>query len=201
MLAKLGQREIAVIVIVITLLAAAAWYFTAHSNAQKKIQSLQADIQNLTIQRDRGLAARKALPQLEATIADYQKQIAEFLQELPPREEFASVLKSLSDRAKRSGVKVNSISRALAESPVENVRAINVSLALESPFPELFVYLKQLESMRRFSTIDGLAMTISKAEAKNPLLSTNLTMTVYVYEAPPPEGVASQGGAGGGSGQ
>ena len=196
MLAKIGQREIAIIVIILTLIAAAGWYFTWYSNAQDNIEKIQADIDRLTIERNRGLAAKRALPQLEATIANYESQIAEFLKALPPREEFASVLQDLSDRAKATGVTVKTIGRSPAESKVEDVRAVNVSLTLESPFPELFVYLKKLEDMKRFSTIDGLTMSLSEANSYNPLLSTNLTMTVYVYEGTPPPIEGNEGGTG-----
>ena len=196
MLAKLGQREIAIIVIILTLIAGATWYFTWYSNAQHKIEQLQSDIDRLEIERDRGLAAKRALPQLEATIADYEAQIAEFLKELPPREKFASVLQSLADRASAAGVTMRSISRSPGESEVQDVRTVNVTLALESPFPELFVYLKKLESMKRFSTIDGLTMSISQANSMNPLLSTNMTMTFYVYEGKPPPPEEEEGGEG-----
>jgi len=192
-LAKIGQREIAIIVIVLSLLAAGLWYFTWYKDAQRRIVTLQEEIHNLEDQKRRGLAARKAQPQLEATIREYETQIAEFLRALPPREEFASVLAGISDRARASGVKLRSISRSAGGSPVEDVRAINITLSLESPFPELFVFLKRLESMRRFSTIDGLAMTIGNAEATNPILNTNMTMTFYVYEGTPPE--VEEGGA------
>lgn len=196
MLAKLGQREIAIIVIILTLIAAAAWYFTWYTHAQEKIDQLQASIDRLTIERNRGRAAKRALPQLEATIADYEAQIAEFLKELPPREKFADVLQDLSDRAKATGVTVRSIGRSPANSQIEDVRATNVSLTLESPFPELFVYLKKLEDMKRFSTIDGLTMSLSEANSYNPLLSTNMTMTVYVYEGKPPPAEGEEGGTG-----
>jgi len=196
MLAKIGQREIAIIVIILTLVAAAAWYFTWYSNAQTTIDQLQNEIDRLTIERNRGRAAKRALPQLEATIADYEKQIAEFLKALPPREEFANVMQDLTDRARATGVTVRSIGRSPGKAPVEDVRAVNVSLTLQSPFPELFVYLKKLEDMKRFSTIDGLTMSISEANSLNPTLSTNLTMTVYVYEGSPPPIEDEEGGAG-----
>ncbi|WP_457637312.1 type 4a pilus biogenesis protein PilO [Oceanithermus sp.] len=196
MLAKIGQREIAIIVIVLTLIAAAGWYFTWYSNAQEEIKQIQADIDRLTLERNRGLAAKKALPQLEATIANYEGQIAEFLKALPPREKFANVLQDISDRAKAAGVTVKTIDRSPGQSKVENVRAINVSLTLESPFPELFVYLKKLENMKRFSTIDGLTMSLSQANSYNPLISTNLIMTVYVYEGTPPPVEGKEGGTG-----
>lgn len=195
MLAKIGQREIAIIVIVLSLLAAGIWYTTWYKGAQERIDQLETEIDKLELERRRGLAARKALPQLEAAIADYEAQINEFLRALPPKEDFANVLQSLSDRAKATGVVLKSIKRAPAGNPVEDVRAVNLSLSLESPFPELFVYLKELEDMRRFSTIDGLAMTIGSADAENPRLNTNLTMTVYVYEGKPPTG-EDEGGAG-----
>jgi len=196
MLAKIGQREIAIAVIAITLIASAIWYFTWYKNAQVTISKLEKEITRLTAERDRGLAAKRALPQLEATIADYEMQIREFLQELPPREEFASVMQELADRAKASGVTIRNIGRAPGKSPVEDVRAVNVSLTLQSPFPELFVYLKKLEYMKRFSTIDGLAMSISEMGSYNPVLSTNLTMTIYVYEGSPPSIKDNEGGTG-----
>lgn len=194
MLARFGQREIAILVIVLSLLGAGLWYTGWYRNAQTRIQQLNDEISQLETQKQLGLAARRAQPQLEATIRQYETQIAEFLRALPPREEFASVLNALSDRAKATGVTIRSIARSPAGSPVEDVRAINVTLSLESPFPELYVFLGKLESLRRFSTIDGLAMSLGETESINPELSANLTMTIYVYEgkAPQPE----EGGTG-----
>ncbi len=181
-LSRLGQRGVAILVILASLLATGGWYLLWYTPAQAEIRALEEEISRLDLQVARGRQAQRALPQLEAAIQDLEAQRAEFLQKLPPRERFADVLEALSNRAAETGVTVRGLARSLGEVPVEGVRTINLTLELESPFPELFVFLREIERMRRFSTINGLTLNLGQERTRNPTLNANLSMTVYVFE-------------------
>jgi type IV pilus assembly protein PilO len=189
-LARLGQREWAIIIIVVSVLLGIGLYIFLIQPLQSQIASLQSQIAELSVQRDRGRAAERALPQLRATIIDLELQRQRFFRELPPQEDLSQVLTLLTQLARRSGVTLKSIGRSTGGSEVAGVRTVNLAMQVESPFPELFTFLKQLENLQRFATISGLNMTVG-AESSNPVINSSMTMTVYVYTG---QSAAPQGG-------
>ena len=164
MLARLGQREWALLAMVLTALLGLLWYYLLIVPTRQEIATVRQEIDRLTIERNRGLQARRALPELRATIAALQAQRLAFLRALPREERLAEVLSEVLQDAEASGVVVRSFTR---------------SLALEAPFPETYAYLRRLEDLSRFSTLSGLNLSVQSQEA-NPTLATSLTLTVYV---------------------
>ena len=182
LLARMGQREWAIVSIVAALLLGMMWYFLVTQPLQNRIPEIQAEVDQLTGERDKGRAAQAALPQLRATIAQLDAERQAFLRELPPTEQIGQVLSLLAQKARESGVVLKTLNRTpAATSDVPNVRSTNLAVAVESPFPELYVFLKQLEGLQRFSTISGLNLALGTAQTANPPINTSLTMTVYTY--------------------
>ncbi|WP_027892320.1 type 4a pilus biogenesis protein PilO [Calidithermus chliarophilus] len=190
MLARLGQREWAIIIILASFLLALGLYFFLIQPMRSEIGLLRSQIAELSVQRDRGRAAERALPQLRATILDLELQRQRFFRELPPQEDLSQVLTLLTQLARRSGVTLKTIGRTTGGSEVAGVRTINLAMQVESPFPELFTFLKQLENLQRFATVAGLNLTVG-AESSNPIINSSMTMTVYVYTG---QAAAPQGG-------
>lgn len=203
LLARMGQREWAIVAMVAALLLGMLWYFFITQPLQGRIPELQAEIDRLTIERDRGRAAQRALPQLRETIARLEAERQQFLRELPPTEQLGRVLAGLAQTARESGVVLRALNRSPGDNQgVANVRATNLALQVESPFPELYVFLRNLEAFQRFATISGLNLSLggaggaSAADPTNPTINTSLTMTVYTYT-----GQAQQGGQPSGGGR
>jgi len=196
-LARLGQREWALIAMVLTLLVALLWYFLLIVPLQQETALVRQEIQSLIPERDKGRRAQRALPELRAAIATLQAERQAFLQALPREERLAQVLSEILGEANRSGVVVRSFTRSPTSAPVPEVRAVNLALALEAPFPETFAYLRRLEALSRFSSISGLNLSVQGQE-QNPTLSTSLTLTLYMLakdlEAPSQGQTQSQGG-------
>jgi len=189
LLARMGQREWALVTIVVALLLGVMWYFLVTQPLQGRIPQLQAEIDRLTVERDRGRAAQRALPQLREAIARLEAERQQFLRELPPTEQLGRVLNALAQTARESGVVLRALNRSAGDSQgVANVRATNLALQVESPFPELYVFLRNLEDLQRFATVSGLNLSLgstgpaaTEAAATNPIINTSLTMTVYTY--------------------
>lgn len=179
MLTRLGQREWALLAVVLTALLGLLWYYLFIVPTRQEIATVRQEIDRLTIERNRGLQAQRALPELRATIAALQAQRLAFLRALPREEKLAEVLSEVLQDAEASGVVVRSFTRSRASTPVPEVRAVNLALALEAPFPEIYAYLRRLEDLSRFSTLSGLNLSVQSQEA-NPTLATGLTLTVYV---------------------
>ncbi|WP_027882561.1 type 4a pilus biogenesis protein PilO [Meiothermus rufus] len=198
----MGQREWAIVAMVAAVLLGMIWYFLITQPLQDRIPELQAEVDRLTTERDRGRAAQRALPQLRETIARLEAERQQFLRELPPTEQLGRVLASLAQQARESGVVLRSLSRGAGDNQgVAGVRATNLALQVESPFPELYVFLRNLEGLQRFATISGLNLSLggsgpaaTEAQATNPIINTSLTMTVYTYTGQAQSGQAQPGG-------
>lgn len=190
-LAKLGQREWAIIVMVLALLLGAAWYFTITTSLQNQIPGIESEISTLEQERDRGLAARRALPQLRALISQLESERQQFLRELPPSEQLGRVLTEITQQARESGVRLRQFNRSNGDSGgVANVRATNIALQFDARYTELFEFLDRLQGLRRFATTSGLNLTLGggpssaaglPANERDPAIGTSLTMTVYTY--------------------
>jgi type IV pilus assembly protein PilO len=196
-LARLGQREWALIAMVLTLLVALLWYFLLIVPLQQETALVRQEIQSLIPERDKGRRAQRALPELRAAIATLQAERQAFLRALPREERLAQVLSEILGEANRSGVVVRSFTRSPTSAPVPEVRAVNLALSLEGPFPETFAYLRRLEGLSRFSSLSGLNLSVQSQEL-NPRLSTSLTLTLYMLakdlEAPSQGQTQFQGG-------
>ena len=189
-LSNLDSRTLALLVITLFVILAGLWYFFWYQPAKARVAELNQQIENLERQRRIGLAAKRALPELRDAIAKLEAEIQGFLAALPEEEKFYEVLDLLSKNAERTGVTLVSLSRSRSQSEIENVRSIDVALRLEAPFPELYAYLKRLESLRRYSSISGvnLALAGQAQETTNPRINANLTVRFYVYRGPKPGG-------------
>ncbi|WP_353512849.1 type 4a pilus biogenesis protein PilO [Thermus sp. LT1-2-5] len=198
MLARLGQREWALIAIVLTLVVALLWYFSLIVPLRQETEAVRQEIQTLIPERDRGRQAQRALPELRAAIAQLQAERQAFLRALPREERLAQVLNEILGEALRSGVTVRSFNRSPTSAPVPEVRAVNLALSLEAPFPETYAYLRRLESLSRFSSLSGINLSV-QGQDLNPLLNTSLTLTLYMLakdleSASTPSGQQGQGG-------
>nr|WP_279232208.1 type 4a pilus biogenesis protein PilO [Thermus albus] len=192
----MGQREWALIAIALTLVVALLWYFLLIVPMRQETETVRQEIERLIPERNRGRQAQRALPELRAAIAELQAERQAFLRALPREERLAQVLNEILTEALRSGVTVRSFTRSPTSAPVPEVRAVNLALSLEAPFPETYAYLKRLEELSRFSSLSGVNLSVQGQDV-NPLLSTSLTLTLYVLakDLGQPEGATQTQGA------
>ncbi|MGQ9510982.1 MAG: type 4a pilus biogenesis protein PilO [Thermaceae bacterium] len=177
-LSNLGQREWAILLMVLVVALGGLWYYLLLVPMGREIAQVQSEIDQLSLQKTRGLQARRSLPELRNALATLQAERAQFLRALPQEEQLYAVLNELFQEALRSGVVIKSFTRSPTSSPVPEVRAVNLTFQLQAPFSETYAFLRRLEGLSRFSTIPGLSMSASSQEL-NPLLDTSFTLTVY----------------------
>lgn len=199
-LSRLGQREWALLVMALTVVLALLWYFLLIVPLRQETETVRNEIATLIPERDRGRQAQRALPELRAAIAELQAERQAFLRALPREERLGEVLNALLSEAARSGVTVRALNRSPTSAPVPEVRAVNLALSLEGPFPETYTYLKRLEGLSRFSSISGLSLAVAGEPTPNPTLNTSLTLTLYML-AKDVEELQAPGTPGGGGGR
>ncbi|MGC8876337.1 type 4a pilus biogenesis protein PilO [Thermus sp.] len=179
MLARLGQREWALLAMVLTLAVGLLWYYLGILPLRQETEVVRQEIAALLPERDKGRRAQRALPELRAAIALLQAEKQAFLRALPREERLAEVLSEILGEANRSGVVVRSFTRSPTTAPVPEVRAVSLALSLEGPFPETYAYLRRLEGLSRFSSLSGLNLSVQD-QGVNPILSTSLTLILYM---------------------
>ncbi len=184
LLDRLDSQKIAILVIGLAILLTALWYFFWLKPTRERIQALDQEIQRLELERRRGLAARRRLPQLRAQIAELEQEIQNFLAALPAEEKFYEVLDLLAKNAKETGVTLSSLNRSPTRSEIANVSSIDVALRAEAPFPQLYAYLKRLETLKRYSSISGIKLNTIGQNEPNPRINADLTIRFYVYQGP-----------------
>ncbi len=187
-LARLDSRSLAILVIGVAVALIGAWYFLWYKPALTRIADTQDEIQRLTVERNKGIAAKRRLPQLRARISELEREIQGFLAALPEEEKFYEVLDLLTKNAKETGVTLSTLTRSRSQSTIAEVRSIDVGLRMEAPFPELYAYLKRLEQLKRYSSISGVNLSLAEQNALNPRIGANLTVRFYVYRGPRGEG-------------
>ena len=186
---KLDSRVVAAIAVVLSLLLAVVWYYYWYKPTTERIAEIEQQIQRLETQRNKGLRAKRQLPELRKRIAELEQEIQIFMASLPKEEKFYEVMDLLSKNAKETGVTINSLTRSPSQSEIADVRSIDVGLRFEAPFPELYTYLKRLENLKRYSSINGIDLTIAEKNTLNPRISASLTIRFYVYGGQRGEGV------------
>lgn len=149
-LKNLRQRDIALIIIALTILLGALWYFYMYRPTLERIEVLNGEIADLDVQIQRGELARANLPELREAVAQAEEERRAFLAELPRESEVAQLLNQLRVAAAGSGVVFESISQGGAQGEdVQGVRPLGFSVTTEGTYGETLNYLETL-STRQF---------------------------------------------------
>jgi type IV pilus assembly protein PilO len=181
-LKSLRQRDIALIIIALTLLATALWYFYMFRPAEARINDLNLRVAQLNTDIRTGEIARDNIAQLEAELARLDLERQAFLAELPLESEVSSLLDQLRFGAAGAGVIFNSVSKSgNTNEQIQGVRPIAFSVATEGDYPETMTFLSILESLQRFTKISQVGLSVNEQGIDNPPLSATYDFTVYVY--------------------
>jgi len=176
------QRDIAIGIIVLSVLLGVLWYFYMYRPAQEEIAQLEVTIEGLNADIRRGEIARDSIEALEADIARLKVERDEFLAELPRESEVSGLIDQLRLGATAAGVEFNSVSQGGgANEGVQDVRPIGFSVATQGNYGQTMGFLDILESLRRFTKIQQVGLSVNEDNQDDPPLSANYNFTVYVY--------------------
>lgn len=186
-LRRLRQRDWAIILLVLSLGAAALWYFQMYRPTQDEITALEDEIDRLDQQIERGENARENLPQLRLAVAELEQDRREFLEELPTESEVADLLDSLRSSAANAEIVLDSVSQGGgANENVDDVRTIGFNLSSSGNFGQTMDFLGTLEGMQRFTKIQQVGLSLADNTSDDPDLNANFGFTVYVFTGDDP---------------
>ena len=184
-LRSLRQRDIAIILIVLTVIGGVLWYFYMYQPSQDRIAELESEIVRLETEIRRGEDARRNLPDLRLAVALLEEERRVFLSQLPTESQVAALIDSLRDSAEAAGVQINAFSQTNAQSDVQDVRAIGFSVTSEGTFFDSMGFIDQLETLQRFTKLNTVGLSISEEDV-DPLLNTAVGFTIYVFTGADP---------------
>jgi type IV pilus assembly protein PilO len=191
---NLSGQNIALIVIAVSVLAAVAWYFTLYSNTLAESDTIRGEIETLNQQKQVGERARANVTQLCQTVADLERQKADFLRALPSNEQFSGLLETLRTQTGTNGGRINSLNRSAGSATggavPAGVKSIGINLSIEGSLDAIRGLLGAFEQQQRFLKVETLSLTQGgtlagpNVAASNPTLSSTMAMTAYIYDNP-----------------
>ncbi len=185
-LRNLRQRDIAIIVLVLTVIAGVLWYFYMYQPSQDRILELEADIQRLEVEIQRGEDARRNLPDLRLAVALLEEERRVFLSQLPTESQVAALIDSLRTSSEAAGVTIRSFSQGSAQSGVQDVRAIAFNVSADGRFVESMGFIDLLENLQRFTKLNTVGLSLAADDSEDPNLNTSVGFTVYVFTGADP---------------
>lgn len=185
-LSKLRQRDIAIIMIVLSLLLGVVWYFYMYQPTQDNITMLEDDIARLEVEIRRGEDARANLPELRLAVAELEQDRREFLAQLPRESDVAGLIDALRVSAINSDMLVNGFGQSGASENVQDVRPIGFQINLQGTFQQTMDFLSRLEGMQRFAKIQRVGLNLDDNTSSDPSINSDFGFTVYVYTGTDP---------------
>jgi type IV pilus assembly protein PilO len=181
-LRNLRQRDIAIIFIALTLLAAVLWYFYMYRPTLQHARDLESQITTLTAQVARGEAAQRNLPALRNEVAQLEREREIFLSQLPRESEVAALVDEVRVSAADAGVVIAGISQGNVNEPIQDVRPLGFTLSAQGRYSQVMTFLQELEELQRFTKIRQVGLAVSAEGAgADPQLESNFAFTVYVF--------------------
>ena len=185
-LRRLRQRDIAIIMIVLSLLLAVLWFFYMYQPTQERISTLESDIARLDVEIRRGEDARRNLPDLRLAVAQLEQDRLDFLAQLPRESDVAGLIDALRVSAIDSDMLVNGFSQGSASESIQDVRPIGFQIGLQGTFQQTMAFLGRLEEMQRFAKIQRVGLNLDDNTSADPLINSDFGFTVYVYTGSDP---------------
>jgi Tfp pilus assembly protein PilO len=196
---KLKQRDITIIVLVVTVLLGVLWYFYMFRPTQDRIAQLGTDIQGLDGQIQIGEAAKANLPLLEEQLAQAQADKADFLATLPTQGQVSQLIEDMRTSASNSGVLLTGLSQGGAgDEAIQDIRSISFNLTTAGNFGNTMSFLDTLENLKRFTKVRQVGFSLEGEGINDPNLNTTYDFNVYVYtgsETADPETTGTAGEA------
>lgn len=183
---NLRQRDVALILLVLTIVGGVLWYFYLYQPSQDRIAELETEIQRLDVEIRRGEDARRNLPELRLAVALLEEERRVFLSQLPREAQVSNVIDDLRRSAEAAGVTIASFSQGSASEDIQNVRPIGFTVASSGTFGEVMGFLGVLEGLQRYTKVNQVGLSLVDDESSDPDLSSNVGFTVYVFTGTDP---------------
>lgn len=185
-LRNLKQRDIALILIVLSIAGGLLWYFYMYQPSQDRIVALENQIQQLDLEIRRGEDARRNLPELRLAVALLEEERRVFLSQLPTESQVANVIDSLRVAATDAGLSLDAFAQTGASENIQDVRPIGFSVNGNGTFGETMSFIGVLEGLQRYTKLHQVNLSLEDNDRADPFLNSDIGFTVYVFTGTDP---------------
>jgi len=195
-LAKIPTKQKAVLAVLFCLLVGVGYYYLYYRDASRQVASLESNLASLRSKIKEQEAIAGNLKSFQEEVRRLEEQLSLLLEQLPNSAEIPSLLKSVSDLGKESGLEFVRFAPG-GEAKREFYAEIPVSISVTGDYHSFALFADKVSHYPRIVNLSNIAFTAPKPAGDNLVLETiNCTATTYRFL----EQAAAAGPAAGGKG-
>ena len=168
-----------ILLVVLSLSAAGAWYYYVEIPAQKRIAERQRELTNLRGRISKALATARQLPAVQKEVAELQERLESSRKILPDAKDAAELLRQVHALAEESNLTI----RRFRPQPT-NTRQLHVewpiSIELEGTYHNLGAFLDRVSKFPRIISVSGLVIRGKQQPQPHATVDISCTATTFV---------------------
>lgn len=189
---KLPLSKKIIIVAVIDVIIALLFYQFLIGPQRDEVAELRNTVNDLTVQLDDSRRIAKDIPAFEKEKEELEGQLKSALAQLPNEKEIPSLIDSISDAAKKSGLKIL-LFRPRPETPKGFYAEVPVDMDVEGTYDSLYGFCEKVSRLPRIVNIEGINVTLPDMKnIANPVPGINAKFVAMTFRFVPDEGQGAQ---------
>jgi len=196
-LAKIPTKQKAILAVLFCLLVVVGYYYLYYQEASKQVASLEGNLANLRSKIKEQEVIAGNLKSFQEEVRRLEEQLSVLLEQLPNSAEIPSLLKSVSDLGKESGLEFLRFAPG-GEAKKEFYAEIPVAISVTGDYHSFALFADKVRHYPRIVNLSNIAFTAPKPAGDNLVLETiNCTATTYRFLEQPAAAPPAAGGKGG----
>jgi type IV pilus assembly protein PilO len=178
-LAKIPAKQKAILAVLFCLLVVVGYYYLYYREASKQVASLESSLAALRSKIKEQEVIAGNLKSFQEEVRRLEEQLAHLLEQLPNTAEIPSLLKSVSDLGRDSGLEFLRFAPA-PEARKEFYAEIPVSISVTGDYHSFALFADKVRHYPRIVNLSNIAFATPKAAGENRMVET-ITCTATTY--------------------
>lgn len=180
-ISKLPQRTQLLIFTLIVFGFCSIFYIYFITPVQTEVAALEAEIQTLTIEVQKGQIVQARLPEFKEEIRRQQEKLTTLRQILPGEKETAEIIRKVQELAVQSNLKIRSFT------PQKTVRNDfyedwPILISLEGNYDNLGLFFERVGQFTRIINVDNITVGgVDKNTSRSRTIGATCTATTFVF--------------------
>ena len=178
-LGKIPTKQKAILAVLFCLLVGVGYYYLYYRDASRQIASLEGTLANLRSKIKEQEVIAGNLKSFQEEVRRLEEKLSLLLEQLPNSAEIPSLLKSVSDLGKESGLEFLRFAPG-AEVKKEFFAEIPVAISVTGEYHSFALFADKVRHYPRIVNLSNIAFTAPKPAGDNVVLET-ITCTATTY--------------------
>ena len=180
-LAKIPTKQKAILAVLFCLLVGVGYYYLYYRDAAQQIASLEGNLANLRSKIKEQEVIAGNLKSFQEEVRRLEEQLSMLLEQLPNSSEIPSLLKSVSDLGKESGLEFLRFAPG-SEVKKEFYAEIPVTISVTGDYHSFALFADKVGHYPRIVNLSNIAFSAPKPAGDNLVVETiNCTATTYRF--------------------